>query len=133
MRQDIFVTNHNDFHHSDMYDGVEYEFPPKERVIVSVDAATHMFGFNMPDKSGVLARLGWAWKVGPNGKFVEDPDGVKKLAHFAFTKGVMIEAPVDAPDPEPVGLAPGGEHDLPRVGRKPKGAVEFLSDSRPLV
>ena len=131
MRQEIFVTNHNDFHHSDSYDGVEYDFPPKERQIVPVDAATHMFGFNMPDKTEVLTRLGWAWAYDPNTrKFVESDDGAKRLAKFAFTKGVMIEAPVDAPEPEPVGLA---AHPELRELRMPKGAIDFLAKDAPLV
>ena len=35
--RDIFVTNHNDFHHSDSFDGEVFDFPPKERVAVPVD------------------------------------------------------------------------------------------------
>lgn len=94
--RDIFVTNQNDFHHSDRYDGVDYEFPPKERVTIPVDAATHMFGFNMPDKSEVLQRLGWANRHNPKtGKLEDDPEGVKKLARFVFTRGVMVEAPAE--------------------------------------
>ncbi len=146
MRQDIFVTNHNDFHHSDCYDGVEYEFPPKERVAISPEAATHMFGFNLPDKSDVLTRLGWAWNYDPGSKkFVETPEGVKKLAKFVFTKAVMVEAPIDAPDPEPVGLAPGApllepaaavakpEGAMAAFARKAKDALPFLQSSAPLV
>ena len=122
MRGLIFVTNHNDFTHTDAYDGEEFIFPPKERVALSVDAASHMFGFNNPDKDDTLTRLGWAWKYDTvERKFVEDPTGAQKLARFVFTKAVMVEAPVDAPDPEPVGLA-----DMPEV-RRPKGAIDFLT------
>lgn len=107
MRHEIFVTNHNDFHHTDSFAGVEYDFPPKERVIVPVDAAVHMFGFNSPDKSATLARLGWVWTMDEKTrKFVEDPEGVKKLAKFVFTKAVMVEAPVDAPEPAPANGKP---------------------------
>lgn len=128
MRSEIFVTNHNDFHHSDRYDGVDYDFPPKERVAVSVDAAIHMFGFNQPDKSEVLSRLGWAWRYDEKTrKLVDDNEGVKKLAKFIFTKAVMVEAPIDAPDPEPVGLA-----DMPEPKRKTK-AIPFLENAAPLV
>jgi hypothetical protein len=104
--REIFVTNRNDFHHSDRFNGVDFEFPPKERVAIPVEAAVHMFGFNMPDKTEVLTRLGWATKYDPRARtFVDDADGVKRLANFVFTKAVMIEAPIDAPDPEPMGLA----------------------------
>ena len=135
MRHEIFVTNRNDFHHSDSFDGVEYDFPPAERVIVPVDAAVHMFGFNQPDKSSVLARLGWAWRPSPDGKkFIEDDDGVKRLARFVFTKAVMIEAPVDAPEPAPVGLA-----DMPEpamvaaVSKRKTPPIDFLASATPLV
>ena len=126
---EIFVTNHNDFHHSDQYAGVPYEFPPKERVAVSVDAAVHMFGFNLPDKNNVLNRLGWAWHYDAKAhNFVENPEGAKQLARFVFTKAVMVEAPIDAPDPEQVGLANAGADEalLPPPPRKTK-AIDFLS------
>lgn len=103
MRQDIFVTNHNDFYHSDAFGGVVYEFPPKERVLVPVDAAVHMFGFNMPDKSDALSRLGWSWYPDPKtGRVVnDDTEGVKKLAKFVFTKAVTIEERIDSIEPPP--------------------------------
>src|SRR5882672_2602967 len=95
--REIFVTNKNDFHHTDMFDGQEYEFPPQERVAISVDAATHMFGFNMPDKTETLTRLGWATRLDRDAKqWVDDPAGVKKLAKFVFTKAVMVEAPIES-------------------------------------
>lgn len=124
---EIFVTNHNDFHHEDNFDGTHYDFPPKERVAVGVDAATHMFGFNMPDKSGVLTRLGWAWKYDPEKrKVVEDPDGVKRLSRFVFTRAVMVEAPAEETGQTAAlstGLLP-----LPEPARaRPKGAIDFLA------
>ena len=94
--REIFVTNNNDFHHSDSYDGVHFDFPPKERVAVPVDAAVHMFGFNSPDKDTVLHRLGWAARVNAKTRTLEEnPDGVKQLAKFVFTRAVMVEAPVE--------------------------------------
>ena len=56
--REIFVTNQNDFHHCDSFDGVEFNFPPKEKVAVPVEAASHMFGFNKPDKTETLTRSG---------------------------------------------------------------------------
>jgi hypothetical protein len=91
MGKQIFVTNKNDFVHTDAYDGEEYVFPPGERVLVPSDAATHMFGFNLPDKSESLVRLGWATIYDPAAKtFVDNPDGVKKLAKFIFDEAVMV-------------------------------------------
>ncbi len=89
---EIFVTNTNDFDHQDRFDGQDYFFPKGERVTVPVLAAGHMLGLGMADKTETLIRLGWA----------NTEDGVKKLAAFVFTQGVMVEAPVDAQAPLPL-------------------------------
>jgi|SRR5208337_1261289 len=87
----IFVTNKNDFTHIDRYDGEEYAFPPGERVLIPMDAAIHMFGHNMVDKSEILVRLGWASIYDPSTKnWAENPEGVKKLARFVFDEAVMV-------------------------------------------
>lgn len=82
---EIFVTNGNDFDHQDRYNGEDFFFPKGERVTVPIIAAAHMFGLGNADKTETLVRLGWA----------NDNEGVKKLASFVFTQGVMVEAPLD--------------------------------------
>lgn len=94
MLQDIFVTNNNDFTHIDAFDGAEYVFPPKERVSVPAEAATHMLGFNLKDKTETLVRLGWASKPDVKMGWIDDPEGPKKLARFAFTRAVLVEESV---------------------------------------
>mgnify|MGYP001611055396 FL=1 len=89
---EIFVTNHNEFDHQDRFDGQDYFFPKGERVTIPVLAAEHMFGLGRQDKTENLVRCGWA----------NETDGVKKLANFVFTQGVMVEAPVDAQAPLPL-------------------------------
>lgn len=102
--RDVFVTNRNKFHHADRFDGEDYDFPPGERQQVPVEAAVHMLGFGLADKSDVLTRLGWNIKYGKDPEtgariVIDDSDeGAKKLAKFVFTKGVMVEEKVDAPD-----------------------------------
>ena len=93
----IFVTNQNDFDHVDHFNGQEYVFPKGEKVLIPVEAAIHMFGFNQRDKTENLSRLGWA-----NPKPGDEPDfGVKRLANFVFTQAVMIEQPIETlPPPE---------------------------------
>lgn len=87
----IFVTNTNEFSHVDRYDGEEFVFVPGEKVYIPKAAATHLFGWNMPDKSEALTRLGWAMVYDPKAKtFVEDVQGVKKLAKFVFDEAVMV-------------------------------------------
>jgi hypothetical protein len=83
--QEIFVVNKNSFDHQDRYDGEDFFFPQGERVTIPIVAAQHMFGLGMQDKTETLIRLGWAL----------EKDGVKKLANFVFTQGVMVEAPID--------------------------------------
>ena len=89
---DIFVTNKNTFFHSDRYNGQDYDFPPNQRVPIPVEAAIHMFGFNCPDKTEVLTRLGWAMRFNSKIKqYEDDPKGIQKLANFVFTRAVLTE------------------------------------------
>jgi hypothetical protein len=91
MSEQIFVTNTNKDDHVDRYDGEEYVFPANERVMIPFDAAVHMFGHNMKDKTETLVRLGWAMTYDPAKKqFVEDPEGPKRLARFVFDEAVMV-------------------------------------------
>jgi hypothetical protein len=91
MGSQIFVTNKNDFVHSDRYDSEDYVFPPNERVLIPMDAAVHLFGHNLRDKTDALVRLGWAMKYDSRAKnFVENEDGVKKLAKFVFDEAVTV-------------------------------------------
>lgn len=97
----LFVTNTNDFHHTDKFDGEEYHFPPGEKVAVSEDAATHMFGRNLVDKTNALQRLGWAMAYDPDtGTFSANDEGVKKLAKFVFTPAVLVEGSSAHAQPE---------------------------------
>ena len=89
---DIFVTNKNTFFHTDRYAGVDYDFPPNQRVAVPVNAAIHMFGFNCPDKTETLTRLGWSMRYNTKTKqYEDDPNGIRKLANFVFTRAVLVE------------------------------------------
>jgi hypothetical protein len=87
----VFVTNKNDFQHADRFDGEDFVFPPKQQVAIPHDAAVHMFGYQLEDKSETLVRLGWAMKYDPATKnFEEDKEGVRKLANFVFEEAVMV-------------------------------------------
>jgi len=93
--REIFVTNHNDFTHTDRFNGVDYVFQPKQKVLIPIDAAEHMFGFGKDDKTETLTRLGWANKYDPATKQItESVEGPKWLARFQFTQGVMVEVGV---------------------------------------
>lgn len=84
---EIFVCNKNDFDHTDVYDGHDYNFPQGEKVLVSIAAARHMFGFGNAVKTDNLVRLGWA--------NLQNDEGVARLAKFVFTQPMVIEQPVD--------------------------------------
>jgi hypothetical protein len=91
MGNQIFVTNTNEFDHVDRYDGEEYIFPQGERVMIPWEAAVHLFGHNLKDKTETLVRLGWAMRYDEGKKqFVEDADGVRKLGRFVFEEAVMV-------------------------------------------
>jgi hypothetical protein len=97
----LFVTNKNDFVHEDRYDGEDYRFPPNERILISTDAATHFFGWNLVDKTDTLVRLGWATRYDPAAKnFIEDAEGVKKLARFVFEEAVTVPKSQNQRQPE---------------------------------
>jgi len=84
--QEIFITNKNDFDQPGPLRRQDFFFPRSERVTIPIIAAQHMFGLGLADKTETLIRLGWN---------MEGEAGVRKLANFVFTQGVMIEAPVD--------------------------------------
>ena len=87
----VFVTNKNEFQHEDRFDGEDFVFRPGEKVLIPEDAAQHMFGRGMADKSDTLSRLGWGLKFDPKtGKVGDDPDGVRKLANFVFEDAVLV-------------------------------------------
>lgn len=41
------------------FNGIPYEFPPGQRVTISFDAAKHIFGLGVADKTDVLSKHGW--------------------------------------------------------------------------
>ena len=92
MGSQVFVTNRNKFHHTDRFNGEDYEFPAGKAVLIPVDAAIHMFGYGLKDKTDTLVRLGWAMKLDEEGKrFVDDPEGIRKLAGFVFDEAVTVQ------------------------------------------
>lgn len=90
----VFVTNKNDFVHTDRYNGQDYVFAPGDKVAVSVEVAQFFFGFLKPDKTEALLRTGWANpRPGMSADEASD-EGAKILANFVFTKAVMVEEPI---------------------------------------
>lgn len=54
----IKVINRNSSRFIDRYDGKDYVFEPNDPVIMSDDAARHIFGYGDQNKAPYLARIG---------------------------------------------------------------------------
>ena len=94
MSEMLFCVNKNSFYHEDRFNGVLYQFHPGEKVMVPLDAAQHMFGVGVADKTPVMHRLGWGFVYDPDTKqFRDDKEGPTKLKNFVFTKAVVVEQP----------------------------------------
>ena len=69
---EVTVINKNPKPFQDGFKGMKFTFNPNEKVAIPVEAAVHIFGFNLKDKSLVLRRLGIA----------NHPDGKQFLENF---------------------------------------------------
>jgi hypothetical protein len=88
----LYITNRNPEAHTDRFDGVDYVFPPGQKVVLSQEAATHMFGVGLADKTDTLVRLGKGSRYDPATRsFKEHPDDVRWLANFVVTRAMMVE------------------------------------------
>ncbi len=74
----IIVTNNSSTALSDRFNGVDITFPPGKRVLIDEDAAKHIFGFGVEDKTMHFARLGWLRSAG------EMQAAMDRLAEFSF-------------------------------------------------
>lgn len=106
----FFVTNKNDFTHTDRYDGEDYTFPPGQRVALSLEAARHMFGWREANKEPTLHRLGWSTRYDAERRaFVNDDEGLKKLLKFVFSEAVLVEQALPLEDDKTLHLPKKGE------------------------
>lgn len=55
----VRVTNTGEEDLQGRYNGVDYNFEQDEPQVISHQAANHIFGYGMDDKTGALTRLGW--------------------------------------------------------------------------
>lgn len=119
----LTVTNKNNFDFDGRYNGVDYRFPQGKTVAVPDDAAKHIFGVGLGDKTDVLVRHGWM----SNGAARDT--AMAKLNNFSFNvaeqlnPGEIIETEVAEPDVEeqeqgsaPLQTGSGGEEQLPDGG-----------------
>lgn len=78
------------------YDGISYEFPTGGSATIPLDAARHIFGFGLPDKSEVLSKHGWLRHNG------EMDAAMTRLNDFSFS--IPSEIPNEIPGTLPEGL-----------------------------
>ena len=55
----LTVTNGNDFNFAGRFNGVDFHFPAGKTTALPEDAAKHIFGVGLGDKTDVLVRHGW--------------------------------------------------------------------------
>lgn len=112
------VTNGNLFNFVGRYNGVDYAFPVNEPAYCEDDAAAHIFGIGVTDKTAVLARHGWA-------NFTSSvAAGMRVLNNFSFEH---MDLPLDAPLARELALAAPTDHgSAPVVQNAP--AVEGGAD-----
>ena len=94
----IFVRNNSGLDFADRYDGVDYDFPDGKLIGCPVEAATHIFGYGLEDKTANMIRLGWAANSGGIKQAFE------RLDKFEFLQGKMMvqEALEEPPVVNPV-------------------------------
>lgn len=78
----VAVINKNVNVFKDGWHGHQYEFPPNQEVEIPLEAAIHIFGFNLKDKTKNLVRLGIA----------NHKDGKNFLENFAIKAIEMVRA-----------------------------------------
>jgi len=86
----LTVQNNGAQSFSAKYDGVPYTFEPNQKTTISGEAARHIFGVGLADKTEVLTRHGWL------NHSSEVANAMSKLDSFAFS------IPNDNPDDEPI-------------------------------
>ena len=84
------ITNNNEKDFIGRYDGVDFTFPVATPVYCEDEAAHHIFGIGLTDKTPILSRHGWA----PLRADSSYQAGMKILNAFAFEH---IETKLDAP------------------------------------
>lgn len=105
----LTVKNGNGFDFVGRYDGQDYYFPKGKMTAVPDDAAKHIFGVGVGDKTDVLVRHGWMTHS------AEFDAGMQKLNGFSFNvanelnAGDIVDVPDNGQGSAPLQLVSGGE------------------------
>ena len=90
----LTVTNGNDFNFAGRFNGVDFQFPAGKTTALPEDAAKHIFGVGLGDKTDVLVRHGWM----TNGSMFAAAMSI--LNKFSFNVADQVE-PGEIIDPIP--------------------------------
>ena len=120
----IVVVNRTDSEFSDRFNGQDFVFPVGKKILVSEDAARHIFGLGEADKRPYFARLGWL-------RTQADLDAAEaRLARFQFSAFDPYAQLNDDPEPGPTEqrLSPVADDEAaPPVSDGPGGAAAAAS------
>lgn len=83
MSSDLIIVKNSGERFTARYDGQVYVFEKGDKVPISVDAARHLFGLGLEDKSEVFARHGWMERSTDYEKCMT------RLNQFSFEVGVV--------------------------------------------
>ena len=82
----LTVTNRNDFDFVGRYDGQDYPFPSGKTTAIPEDAAKHIFGVGLTDKTDILVRHGWMQNS------TQTAEAMSKLNKFSFNVADQLVA-----------------------------------------
>lgn len=122
----IVIVNNSDAEFADRFNGQDFLFPVGKKVLLSEDAARHIFGLGETDKTATFARLGWIRTSG------DYESAMLRLGKFAFTSfdpyAQLNDAPVASDEHR---LSPGADEEAaPIVSDGKVGAAESAPVAR---
>lgn len=103
------------------YNGIPYEFQAGRSITIPLDAAHHIFGFGLPDKSEVLSMHGWLRHNG------EMDAAMARLDNFSFS--IPNEIPNNIPDNLPEKL----KQDIAALKNNIKSPAETVPGHNPVL
>lgn len=109
----LTVTNNGNEPFAAKFNGIGYTFSPKEPVTISADAARHIFGVGLADKTEILTRHGWLSHSS------QRLSAMAKLDSFSFS--IPNDNPADEPVVELASL------ELPAPDEKEQGSAPLQS------
>ena len=106
----VTVTNAGEKEFTGRFDGEKYVFPVRQKVTIPDNAARHIFGYGLADKTHIVVALGWSQR------YTDLPQALRRLALFKF----------DPPEPNPAANVPSGREQVPLAASKTDAGGKLL-------